>query len=158
MNSEHNKDHLKIEIRESILSPLIVVGIIIYFMGYGLYKMTQEGKTIGLPIYVLIMTSVAGLLIFYVISIGKRSIVISLTTEGIYIRNFKLIRWDAIHSIKMRTELKGEGARLLVLQTAQFTPHEIDITNIAISEKKLIKQIQKFRDYHIREVEDDYQW
>jgi hypothetical protein len=153
MNSKYNKDQLKIEIRESIAIPLIIVGIIIYFIGYGLYEMTGEAKEIGLPFYVLIMTSMTGLLFYYILSLGKRSIVMSLTHEGIYLRNSKLITWDAILSIKKRTERSGEGARFLVLQSVHSsTPHEVDITNIAISEKKLAKQIQKFRDYHINEV------
>lgn len=156
MNSKHNQDHFKIEIRESIAIPLAIVGIIIYFIGYGLYKMTDEATAIGLPIYLLIMISVAGLLFYHILSLGKQSVIMAFTHEGIYLTNSKLIRWDAILSIKKRTERSGEGARFLVLQTIHTsTPHEIDITNMAISEKKLAKQIQKFRDYHISEVEVD---
>jgi hypothetical protein len=156
MNSKYDKDHVTIEIRESIAIPLIIVGIIIYFISYGLYKMTDEAKDIGLPIYVLIVISVAALLFYYILSLGKRSIIMSLTQKGIYLANSKLIRWDAILSIKKRTVRGDEGTRFLVLQTVHTsTPHEIDITNMAISEKKLAKQIQKFRAYHIHEVEVD---
>jgi hypothetical protein len=156
MNSKSINEHLKIEIRESITTPLVIVGIIVYFIGYGLYEMTDQATAIGLPVFVLIMASVGGLLFHYILTLGKQAVIMSLTHEGIYLANSRRIRWDDILSIKIRKDRSGDGARFLVLQTVHAPkPREINITNIAISEKELTKHIQKFRHYYISEVEDD---
>ena len=157
MNSENNKDHLKVQIRESIVIPLIIVSIIIYFIGAALYNMTVKANDIGLPTYLLTMTAVALLMFSYVLAVWKQSKIMSLADEGIYLGNSKLVRWDSILSIKRRTERSGEGGKYLVLQTIHSAePLEIDISNMAMSEKKLLKEIQKFRHYNINKVDDYY--
>jgi hypothetical protein len=150
----------KVEIRESTHSSLGMIGIDILAIGYGLYEKDKFVAQMGSSTYWVVLSALFCFLLYQLFTLGRRKVILLIDDQGVYHKDLRLMKWEDILSIK-RTRVSGEEGKEVVFlfQTTQAKePHRITISGLDISEKSLIKEIQKFKDYNIYDVARDDSW
>ena len=148
---------LKVDIRESISSSLTIIAVVISIIGYGLYEKDKYINRIGLPIYIIVLFSIFCFLFYKLFKFAKRNIIMSIDKQGVYHKDYKLMKWEDILSIKRTSKNSSESEiKYFIFQTSKSPkPYKIAISNLDISEKALIGTIRNFRDYNIYEIPYD---
>jgi hypothetical protein len=146
----------KLVIKESILPTFLYFVAFISILLYGIFKQDTYAGAIGTPIYLFIFVSSFCFLAYKISNLIKGQPIMLINKNGIYHKDFKMMKWEQIFSIKTKDRMNENEPTVLLIQTSHNSkPNRIVLSDFDTSDDKIINFIQKFKNYNIYEVHDD---
>lgn len=109
------KSNSKIYIKESLTNSLIAISGHVCFLGFIWYTQDLYIGNIGASVFYAVLGLDFCYLVFRVFKTIKRETIIALDTEGLYHKDYKLLKWNDILSIKKTRKQIGDSESVLFL-------------------------------------------